>query len=133
MTHFSESAVNIRWEVFKDISSSLSVNTVSIPPANVVKAITTPTYQYTNSACKHAFVEKPVFSTSHVNSSSDPVVVIINSSLPLHVCDVPVRANLLCYFCKVSPPIPLSANVTTTLNSHALIIKFPHFHLQLTH
>ena len=105
MTHFSECAVNICLKVFKDILASLSVNTVSIPPVNSVKAMKTPTYQYTNPACKHAFLRKHVFSTSHVNTS-DPVVVTINYSLPLHVCDVPVRANLLCYFRKVSPPIP---------------------------
>ena len=110
MTHFSECAVNVRCKVFKVVLSSLSVNTVSVPPVNVVKVTTTPTYQYTNPASKHAIVRKPVFSTSHVNTPPAPAVVTLNSSLPSHVCDVPVSANLLCHVCKVSPPIPLPAN-----------------------
>ena len=76
-------------------------------------------------------MRKPVFSTSHVNISLSRAVVTLNCSLPLHVCDVPVPENLLCYTCKVSPPVPLSANLTTTSRSHALIKKCPHFHQQL--
>ena len=74
---------------------------------------------------------KPIFSTSRVNTSPAPVVVTLNSPLPLHVCDVPVPANLLCYVCKVSLTIPLSANLTTTIRYYALIKKFPHFQQQL--
>ena len=110
--------------------SSLSVNAVSVSPVNVVKVTTTPTYQHANPVSKHAIVRKPVFSTSHVNTSPTPAVLTLNSSLPLHVCDVPVPANLLCHVCKVSPAIPL-ASLTTTTRSHALIKKFPHFHQQL--
>ena len=72
-------------------------------------------------------MHKSVLSTSHVNSSPAPVVVTLNSFLPLYACDVIVPTNLLCHVRKVSPPIPLSVNVTTTLTSHALIKKFPHF------
>ena len=75
---------------------------------------------------------KLVFSTSHVNTSPDPAVFTLNFSLSLHVCDVPVPANLLCQVRKVSPPIPLSTNLNTTSESHALIKKFPHFQQQLT-
>ena len=75
---------------------------------------------------------KSVFSTSHFNTYPDPAVVTLNSSLPLHVWDVPVPANLLCHVRKVSPPIPLSTNLNTTSKSHALIKKFPHFDQQLT-
>ena len=121
MTHFSECAVNVRRKVFKVVLSSLSVNTVSIPPVNVVKVTIPPTYQYPNSACEYAIVRKPVFSTSHANISPAPAVATLNSSLPLHVCDVPVAANLLCHVCKVSLSIPFSANVIITSTSHALI------------
>ena len=79
-----------------------------------------------NPASKHTIVRKPVFSTSHVNTSPAPTVVTLNSSLPLHVCDVPVPTNLLCNVRKVSPPIALSADLTTTSRSHALTKKFPH-------
>ena len=71
-------------------------------------------------------MHKPVFSTSHV-----PAIGTLNSYLRLHVCDVPVPANLLCHVRKVSVSIPLSANLTTTSRSHAFIKKFPHFHQQL--
>ena len=94
VTHFSECAVNVRRKVFKVVLLSLSVNTVSVPPVNVVKVTTTPTYQYTNPASKQAIVCKPVFSASHVNTSPAPAVFNLNSSLPLHVCDIPVPANL---------------------------------------
>ena len=56
VTHFSECAVNVRRKVFKIVLSSLSVSTVSVPPVNVVKATTTPTYQHTNPVPKHAIV-----------------------------------------------------------------------------
>ena len=72
---------------------------------------------------------KPVFSTSHVITTPAPVVATLNSSLPLHVCDVPVPPNL-CHVRKVSPPLPLSADLTTTFRSHALLKRF-HFHQQL--
>ena len=128
VTHFSECAVNVRRKVFKIVLSSLSVSTVSVPPVNVVKVTITTTYQYTNPSSKHAIVCKPAFSTSHVITSPAPVVATLNSSLPLHVCDVPVPPNLLCHVRKVSPPIPLSADLATTSRTHALITKFPHFH-----
>ena len=130
VTHFSECAFNVPRKVFKIVSSSLSVSTVSVPPVNVVKVTTTPTCQYTSPAPKHAIMLKPVFSTSHVNTSPAPAVVTLKSSLPLHVCDVPVSGNL-CHVCKMSSPIPLSVNLTTTSRSHSLIKKFPHFHQQL--
>ena len=59
-------------------------------------------------------MHKPVFSSSHVYTSPAPVVLTLNLSLTLHVYDVPVPANLLCHVRKVPPPIPLSANLTTT-------------------
>ena len=105
VTHFS-GAVNVRRKVSKVVLSSSSISKISVPPVNVVKVTTTPTQKYTNPASKHAIVGKPVFSISHVNTSPAPAVVTLNSFLPLHVCDVPVPANLLCYVCKVSPPIP---------------------------
>ena len=80
MTHFSKSAVNARRKVFKVALSSLSVNTVSVPPVNVVQVTTTPTYQYTSSVSKHAIVYKPVFTTSHVNTYPAATVVTLNSS-----------------------------------------------------
>ena len=123
-THFNECAVNIPRKVFKVVLPSLSVNTVSVPPVNVVKVTTTPTYRYTNPASTHAIVCKSVFSTSHVNTSPVPAVVILNSYLPLYLCDVPVPTNLLCHIRKVSSPIHLSANVTTTSISHGLIKNF---------
>ena len=43
VTHFRECAVNIRREVFKVFLSSLSISTVSVPPANVVEVTATPT------------------------------------------------------------------------------------------
>ena len=131
VTHFSECAVNVRRKVFKVVLSCLSVSTVSVPPVNVVKVTTTPTYQYTNPASKHAIVCKPVFRTSHVITTPAPAVATLNSVLPLHVCDVPVPPNLLCHVRKVSPPIPLSADLATRSRSHALIKKFPQFHQQL--
>ena len=88
--HFSECALNFCCKVFKVVLSSLSVSTVSVPPINVVKVTTTPTYQYSNSASTHVIVHNPVFSTSHVNTSPAPAVATLNSSLLLHVCDVPV-------------------------------------------
>ena len=82
MTHFSECAVNVRHKVFKVVLSSLSVSRVSVPPVNVVKVTTTPTYQYTNPVSKHTIVRKPVFSTSHVYviTSPAPVVATLNYS-----------------------------------------------------
>ena len=69
----------------------------------------------------------------HVNTSPALAVATLNSSFPLHVCDIPVPANVLYHVRKVSPPIPpLSANLTTTPTSQAHIKKFPHFHQQLT-
>ena len=76
VTHFNECAVNIPRKVFKVLLPSLSVNTVSVPPVNVVKVTTAPTYRYTNPASTHAIVCKSVFSTSHVNTSPTPAVVI---------------------------------------------------------
>ena len=131
VTHFSECAVNVCRRVFKVVLSSLSVSTVSVPPVNVVKVTTTPTYQYTNPASKHAIVCKPVFRTSHVITTPAPAVATLNSVLPLHVCDVPVPPNLLCHVRKVSPPIPLSVDLATTSRSYALIKRFLHFHQQL--
>ena len=43
VTHFTECAVNIHLEVFKVVFPSLSVSTVSVPPANDVEVTTTPT------------------------------------------------------------------------------------------
>ena len=67
----------------------------------------------------------------HDNTSPALAVVTSNSSLPLHAYDVPVAAKLLCHVCKVSPPISLSANLTTTSISHVPIKKFPQFCKQL--
>ena len=127
VTHVSECAVNVCRKVFKVDLSRLSVSAISVPPFNVVKVTTTPTYQYKNSTFKHFIVNKVVFSTSHVNTSPAPAVVTLNSSFLLHVCDVSVPENLLYHACKVSPPIPVSANITTTSRSYALIKKFSHF------
>ena len=123
MTYFNEFAVNVGRIVFKVVLSSLSVSKVSVPPVNIVKITTTPTYQYINPASKHAIVRKPVFSTSHVDTSPAPVVVTLN-------CDVPVPENLLLHVRKVSPLILFSANLTTASRCHALIKEFPHFHQQ---
>ena len=128
MTHFSECAVDFCLKVFQVVLSSLLVSTISVLPVNVLKVTTTPTYQYTNLASKHAIVRNPVFSTSHVFNTPVPAVETLNSSLLLHVCDVPVPSNLLCYVHKVSPPIPFSADLATTFRSHALIKRFLHFH-----
>ena len=68
--------------MFKVLLSSLSVNTVSVPLVNVVKATTTPKYRYANPVSKHVIVRNPVFSTSHVNTSPTLEVVNLNSSLP---------------------------------------------------
>ena len=81
-------------KVFKVVLSSHSVSIVSVP-VNVVKVTTTPTYQYTNLASKQTVVHKPVSSTSHVNASPAPAVVTLNSFLTLHICDVPVPANVM--------------------------------------
>ena len=131
VTHFNKCAVNVHHNVFKVVLSSLSFSTVSVPPVNLVKVTTLPIYQYKNPAFKHAIVLKPVFSTSHVNTSPAPVVIYLNSSLPLHAWDVPIPAILLCHVRKVSPPIPLFANLTTASRYHALMKTFPHFHKQL--
>ena len=77
MIHFSECADNRHRKVFNIVLSSLSVNTVSVPPVNVVKVTTTPTYQYTNQASEYAIVREPVFSISRVNTSHAPVVVTL--------------------------------------------------------
>ena len=112
------------------VLSSLTASTVSVPPVNVVKVTTAPTYQYPNPASKHAVVRKHDFSTSHDNTFPAPAVVTLNSSLPLHVCDLPVPANLLSHVRKASPRIPLSVDCATTSRSHAVIKKFPHFYQQ---
>ena len=78
VTHFSECAVNVHRKVFKAVLSSLSVSKVSVPPVNVVKVTTRPTYQYINPASKHAIVCKPVFSTFHVITSPAPAVATLN-------------------------------------------------------
>ena len=120
VTHFCECAVKVRCKLIKVVLLSFSVSTVSVPPFNVVKVTTTPTYQYINPASKHAILRKLVFSSSQVNTST-PAVVTLNSFLPLHGCNAPMPGNLLlCHVCKVSLPIPLSANVTITSKSHAL-------------
>ena len=131
VTHFSECAVNVRRTVFKAVLPSHFVCTVSVPPANVVKVTTTPIYQYINPASKHAIVGKPVFCISHVITTPAPAVAILNSCLPLHVCDVSVPSNLLCHVRKVSPTIPLPTDLATTFRSHALIKRFLRFHQQL--
>ena len=59
-------------------------------------------------------MREPVYSTSYVTTTPAPVVDSLNSSLPLHVYDIPVPPNLLCHVRKVSPLIPLSADLTTT-------------------
>ena len=69
VTHFSEYTVNIRCKVFKVVLPSLSVNTVSFPPANAVKVTITLSYQYPNAASKYAVACKSVLSTSYVNTS----------------------------------------------------------------
>ena len=76
-------------------------------------------------------MRKPVFSNSHIITSPAPAVAALNSFLPLQVCDVPVPPNLLYHIRKVSPPIPLSADLATTSRSHAFIKKIPHFYQQL--
>ena len=95
VTHVSECAVNVCRKVFKVDLSRLSVSAISVPPFNVVKVTTTPTYQYKNSTFKHFIVNKVVFSTSHVNTSPAPAVVTLNSFLTLHISDVPVPENLM--------------------------------------
>ena len=115
VTHFSECALNVCRKVFKVVLSSLSVNTVSV---NVVKVTTTPTYRHRNPVSKHVFLRKPVFSAFHVNTLPAPAVVTLISSLPLHVCDVPVPANLLCHVRKVTSPKALPVNLTTLSRSH---------------
>ena len=117
MTHFSDCAGNVRRKVFKVVLSSLSVNAVSVSPVNVVEVTTTPTFKYTNPASMHAVVRKPVFSTTHVDTSPAPAVFTFNPSLPLqvnmYICDVPVPANyyvmiVKCLhpylFLQISPP-----------------------------
>ena len=71
-----------------------------------------------------------LFLVPHVNTSLVPVVVTLNPSLPLHVCGELVPVNLLRHVHKVSPPIPVSVNLTTTSTFRVLIKKFPHFHQQ---
>ena len=74
---------------------------------------------------------KPVLSTCHVNTSPAPAVVTLNSSLNLHICDVPVPTNMCLpdvHLCKVFSPIPLSADLATTIRSYALIKRLPHFY-----
>ena len=44
VTLFSKCAVNIRRKVFKVVLPSLSVNTISVPPVNVVKFTTIVVY-----------------------------------------------------------------------------------------
>ena len=56
VTHFSESAVNVRHKVFKVVLSRLSDDTVSVLPIDVVKVTTTPTHRYNNSASKHVVI-----------------------------------------------------------------------------
>ena len=112
VTYFSECAVNVLRKAFKLVLRSLSVRTVFVPPVNVVKVTTTPTYQYTNPASKHAIVLQAVFNTS--NTSPTPVVVTSHPSLPLHIYDVPLPPNLLCHVRKVFPPIPVSADLAIT-------------------
>ena len=119
-THFSESAVNVRRKVFKVVLSCLPISTVPVPCVNVVKVTTMPTYQYTNPASKQAVVCKPVFRTSHVITTPAPAVATLNSTLPLHVCDVPVPPNLSCHVHKVFPPIPLSVDLAHTSRLYAL-------------
>ena len=61
MIHFSECAINVHCKVFKVVLSSPSVSAVSVPHVNVVKVTTTPPYQYTNPASKHAILCKLFF------------------------------------------------------------------------
>ena len=131
VTHFSECAVDVRRKVFKVVLLCLSVSTISVPPVNVVKVTTTPTYQCTNQASKHAIVCKLVFRTSHGTTTPAPAVATLNSILPLHVCDVPMPPNLLCHARKVSSPIPLSADLANTPILYVLIKRFFQFHQQL--
>ena len=63
VTFFSGCTVNIHCKMLKVVLTSVSVNTVSAPPVNVVKITTTPTYQYSNLASKHAVVHKSIFSS----------------------------------------------------------------------
>ena len=95
VTHFSECVVNVHRKVFKVVLSSLSDNAISVTLVNVVKVTTAPRNQYTNPTSKDAIVHKPVFSTSHGNTSPALAVVNLNSSLSLYVCDVPTPANFL--------------------------------------
>ena len=88
VTHFSKCVTNVHYKVFKVVLPSLSVNTVSVPPVNVVKVITTSIYQYTNPTSKHAVVPKSVFSISHVNTYPAPAGATLSSHLSLHACDV---------------------------------------------
>ena len=108
VTHFSECAGNVRRKVFKIVLSSISVNAVSVSPVNLVEVTTTPTYKYTNPASMHAVVRKPVFSTTHVDTSPAPAVFTFNFSLPLqvnmYICDVTVPANYYVMFVKCLHP-----------------------------
>ena len=66
--------------------ASLSVSTISVPPVIVVKVTTTPTYQHTNPASKHAIVRKPVFSTSHVLHRGSQFFMTIIISTKVSLC-----------------------------------------------
>ena len=121
LTHFSECAAHVRGDVFKFVLSSFFVCRVSVPPVNFVNVTTALTYQYTDPASKDAIVQKLVSSTIHFITSPAPAVTTLNSSLSLHVCDVPVPPNLLNHVRKKSPPKPLFSDLTTTSRLHALI------------
>ena len=65
--------------MFKVVLPNLSVNTVPVPPFNVVNATTSSTCQYNNPASKYAVVRKSFLSTSYVNTYPAPVVPTLSS------------------------------------------------------
>ena len=117
-------------KVVKVVLPSLPVKTFSVLPFNVANITTTPTYQCTNPASKHAVMCKSVFSTSDVNTSPASAVITLNSYLPLHVCDVPVPKTYNVTFVKclhpylvlkMSPPYPHFMLSFITLLVHVIL------------
>ena len=66
---------------------------------------------------------KSVLSTSDASISPTPAVATFNSYLPLHVCDIPISANLLCQARKMSPPAALFLQIFTTTSIFYAFMK----------
>ena len=117
-------------KVVKVVLPSLPVKTFSVLPFNVANITTTPTYQYTNPASKHAVMCKSVFSTSDVNASPASAVITFNSYLPymfvIYLClqtyNVTFVKRLHPYrFLKMSPPYPYFMLSFITLLIHVIL------------